>query len=52
MEPVSQCEVVFGGLRPGEYELVLARRESDATVRRRFEVRSDALAELSIQPEG
>jgi hypothetical protein len=52
MEPVSQCEIVFGGLRPGEYELVLARRESDATVRRRFEVRSDALAELSIQPEG
>jgi hypothetical protein len=52
MQPVPECEPVFGGLGPGEYELVLDKRQTAAIIRRRFEVRSDSLTELVIEPAG
>jgi hypothetical protein len=50
LQPVPGCEPVIGGLTPGEYELVLDKRQSDAQVRRRFEVRTDVLTDLVIEP--
>jgi hypothetical protein len=52
IQPVRECEPVIGGLPAGEYEFVLDRRQNDAAVRRRFEVRSDALTDVAVEPAG
>jgi hypothetical protein len=52
IQPVPECEPVVGGLKPGEYELVLDKRQTDAQVRRRFEVRADVLTDVIIEPAG
>ena len=52
IEPVSECETVVGGLRPGEYELVLDKREGQAPVRRQFQVQDNALTDVVIEPVG